>query len=1491
MADTSIEKTRDLLRFLGEIARIRKKRIAEYQESDDVFCFSELPRDLPLHWANAISSAFLDEDPDQFPELWLEVRKQRKPEVPQLPPKLHNWVPQDFQNRPEKYINYSLADLESILNQQITIPDNDVPRTHGLSDHPDVQRDWIEFLNERWLPWAHEMRYWQSVEEIYQRLDSMRRHIEAAEENYELVMAVGMLYWKDPNGYQVKRHLLTAPAEITLDAERGILTVGPADSFEKFRIELDMLEPKDQPNLDDTDVESKLEDLGTNAWDHQSVAEIIRIIANKTTHDSQVNEHEWKYPERLDETFRVNYSPALVLRERRYTAYEEIVQGFLKLLDTQPAPSLPIPWKRLIDEGDSASSSPTYESQGVAQQNVFNTEGRLYFPLPTNEEQRQIIERLGSKPYLLVKGPPGTGKSHTIANLICHLLAQGQRVLVTAQAPKALSVLKNLLPEEMHPLCVTAFGSSREDHQMLEANIRAILEHKNRWNASQRETEIAQLEEQLKKLEDELADTDLQLRECRESEIHCHTLPGGYTGTAAQIARIVSEQQDNYGWFPELTDQKPCPIEQPDIDWFARFHASLTTERSNELELNLSENVKNFPDANDFQAAIKNLATSQEEAERAEKNMSPEQVETAKELARNHSSEVLTNGLVCLERIKDACAISYTLYEKGGEVLQEVLSYDQPQRWQTLQSNISSVCNQIRQTPEPIRNMRVDVPHDVANSRLLQDAQNRLQHFRNGGWRGWGFLAPKIVRSTRYVEKTCRVEGIPPIDQDSLDKLVQYLELRQLLQEFSQLWPATIALHEQCNLGRALLLAESLANLLDTLTEHGEALITIVPKRDRIKLQDSDIIDQWCRIIKAAAAYRKVADCESTFQRWLGGLQRLCSGNNVHPCMFDFISAIEARSVDKWKEAWDKRQELIKDKENFKRYQEIEKRILSECPNLRDVLDSSKGNAEWTNKLLNLEQAWNWALAKLWISTVSNHERYDRLERRRKKLQKDIESALKKLAALKAWSQFFKRIDENTEQCLTAWTKAIARVGKGTGKHAPKHRRQARAYLMQCIPSIPAWIMPLYKLWETTEPKAGIFDAVIIDEASQAGLDALLLFFLGSRVIVVGDDKQNSPEAVGILEDDIERLASSHLKSFFFRREFRPDASLYDHAERAFGNLVSLREHFRCVPEIIEFSNHLFYNNTLIPLRQPPPDRLDPLKSVFVETGSCEGSGQRIYNRAEAERIVKQIKECLNNEAYNGKTMGVIALQGHAQAELIDRMLAEELEPKAREERKLRVGVPATFQGDERDVMFLSLVIAPKHQYRALTGLPDERRFNVAMSRARDQVWLFHSVKLEDLSSQDLRSKLLRFFQIPHLMVQSAVHEELSRLNDALRNSRRELGEQPEPYESWFEVDVAVELLRKNYRVIPQFEVAGYRIDLVVEGQQNRLAIECDGEQWHGADRFDYDVARQRQLERAGWQFVRVRESEFYADRNRTINRIVHECNRLDILPVGGINQ
>src|SRR4029450_11872362 len=153
---------------------------------------------------------------------------------------------------------------------------------------------------------------------------------------------------------------------------------------------------------------------------------------------------------------------------------------------------------------------------------------RFLFPLPTNQEQQQIVHRLQTEPCVLVKGPPGTGKSHTIANLICHLLARGDRVLVTAHAPKALEVLHGLLPDDIRALCVTGLGSSRTDQRLLEESGRGILGRKNEWRgqeAAQRAIEKA--EGDLRELGGELARVERDLREFREAEMHSHELPGG----------------------------------------------------------------------------------------------------------------------------------------------------------------------------------------------------------------------------------------------------------------------------------------------------------------------------------------------------------------------------------------------------------------------------------------------------------------------------------------------------------------------------------------------------------------------------------------------------------------------------------------------------------------------------------------------------------------------------------------------------------------------------------------------------------------------------------------------------------------------------------------------------------------------------------------------------------------------------------------------------
>ena len=245
------------------------------------------------------------------------------------------------------------------------------------------------------------------------------------------------------------------------------------------------------------------------------------------------------------------------------------------------------------------------------------------------------------------------------------------------------------------------------------------------------------------------------------------------------------------------------------------------------------------------------------------------------------------------------------------------------------------------------------------------------------------------------------------------------------------------------------------------------------------------------------------------------------------------------------------------------------------------------------------------------------------------------------------------------------------------------------------------------------------------------------------------------------------------------------------------------------------------------------------------------------------------IKEMCSDSRYDGKTMGVVVLQGKAQASLIENQLLERLGADKMEQRRLVCGDPYSFQGDERDIMFLSLVAANNKKIGTLTMAPDERRFNVAASRACDMMILFHSVTSDELSSSCLRRRLLDFFQNTKPPVTPGLpQDELERR--AYQDNRR-IMKPPAPFDSWFELDVALELLRKNFTVRAQQEVAGKWIDLVVEGGQARLAVECDGDHWHGADRYEDDMLRQRKLERCGWEFFRVRECDFYSNKENAL--------------------
>jgi very-short-patch-repair endonuclease len=226
-------------------------------------------------------------------------------------------------------------------------------------------------------------------------------------------------------------------------------------------------------------------------------------------------------------------------------------------------------------------------------------------------------------------------------------------------------------------------------------------------------------------------------------------------------------------------------------------------------------------------------------------------------------------------------------------------------------------------------------------------------------------------------------------------------------------------------------------------------------------------------------------------------------------------------------------------------------------------------------------------------------------------------------------------------------------------------------------------------------------------------------------------------------------------------------------------------------------------------------------------------------------------------------------LLGTTQAAHIHELVNERISPADRVARKIAIGPPPVFQGRERDIMLVSMVLGPGD--RAAANRADmHQRFNVALSRARDRMYLFRSVTEGEFRDDSLNGRLLQHFKQPF-------RQDVKKVQ-ALR----------ERCQSGFELEVFDELTKAGFRVEPQVASGGYFIDFVVEGSDGRrLAIECDGDRFHGPGQWQDDMARQRVLERAGWTFWRCFASSFVRRRKEVLQDLFGTLERLGIEPLG----
>lgn len=403
-----------------------------------------------------------------------------------------------------------------------------------------------------------------------------------------------------------------------------------------------------------------------------------------------------------------------------------------------------------------------------------------------------------------------------------------------------------------------------------------------------------------------------------------------------------------------------------------------------------------------------------------------------------------------------------------------------------------------------------------------------------------------------------------------------------------------------------------------------------------------------------------------------------------------------------------------------------------------------------------------------------------------------------------------------------------------------------------------------------------LFDVVIFDEASQiATWDAVGAIARGRQTIIVGDPKQLPPTNFFGRNDSDDDIIPQHEQDL---------ESILDEAKASGLPQRNLRWHYRSRHEsLIAFSNWHYYGNNLITF--PSPVTQDQAVSLaFVPTGVYD-RGKSRTNREEARAIAADIRTRLEGwlllpEAER-PTLGVITFNAQQMAlieDFIDDARRENpaLEWFFSEDRIEPVIVKnlENIQGDERDVILFSITFSRDAAgklpmtFGAINRDGGERRLNVAVTRARRELKVFSGIRADDI---DLSRTKARGVEHLKAFLDYAVR-------GAIALPAQDAGSQGN-MESPFEEAVAAQLERRGWQVVPQVGVSGYRIDLGIKHPDHPgiylAGIECDGATYHSsATARDRDKVREQVLRGLGWTILRVWSTDWWFSAEEAIERV-----------------
>lgn len=1318
---------------------------------------------------------------------------------------------------------------------------------------PRVREEFDSWHAQQWLPWSREDAAAQATRRLHDRLYDLRYRLDVDAARVELVWGHAVLD-ATVAGERVHYPLLVTPVTVEYDADATAVTVSPqgparlaVDALSDLdnRRVADLLAlggPRGQVELDPWEAGERQE-FARRALRRLGLDPVLRLTPGEPVSGPHVHDTGAFFVRPRQRMVRRFLEQ---LRERLDTDPDASVGALASVLAHEPSRL------RLPDDDPGAWTA---------------TGARLLMPMATNEAQESIARRLATHRSVAVQGPPGTGKTHTIRNLICHLVAHGKRVLVLAQKEDPLRVLRDGLPESLQPLCLAVLGRSADQLVQLQIAARELSDRAATLDREGEAIEVRRLAAELDRAAADFDDAREQLRAAAQREAEVYPLESVEApATASEVGEWLRRHEAD-GLIPDpVPPGTPPPLA---VDEFAV----------------LCDLARRIP-AGDRAAALGPLPTQ-------------DQLPSGEALAARRAA--LRDARKVVEALRDRGVAVDGVRGLGAEPVEELavrlrtaaddltrregswtdrlgrLVHDPSWRavWDANVTACQGLLTELGRRTAFVAGRRVSVPERYAAQprRLLAqlaDVRARLAAGRRIGRLTHAELARLAAE--------CQVDGEPLRSAADVDLVVATVERGQLRGQLAARWAEWRTRLDAPVPGAAtgddvgepeLWAGRLLTDAVDALEwerrrwpELYAVVVRVQPACPRAV--DARQLAELAGAVEAAGSVfvaDQLAAQRAALADWL---HRVAADPAAAPVLRRLAVAWEADDAAGWDAAVAEVRRLWALRPDAERFVALHARLAAVTPAW-----AASGSMPVDGDAAL--RAWRWRQAQTWfdetIAAVDTVALGRRVERTRDRIQR----LTGELVVASAWLEVALVLDDRRRAALADWTAALRKIGKGTGRSAAHWQAAAQRAMAEAVTAVPVWIMSIDRALEQFSAGEQIFDVVVVDEASQADLFALPALTLARRAVVVGDDQQIGPQLVGVPVDKVNALISTHLREVPSAPHFDTESSLYDHAVRRSPERILLTEHFRCVPSIISFSSDTYYDGRVQPLRADRPAGLGAaVTTVHVDQGrriTLPEFGE--VNVAEAEALVARVEAMVADPAYAGRTIGVVSLLSTSgQAAYLHHRLRDQLGADELERRALRVGDPYTFQGDERDVVLISMVVsAADGTLGAFTKRDFHRRINVAASRARDQMWLFHSVTPMDLHPDDARALLLAYAQKPPVFDEPT-------------------GPAEDRCEDDFQRAVLRRLTARGLRPVPQFRIGSYRIDfLLATPGGRRLAIECDGDRYGGAGAFARDLRRQAVLERVGrCSFVRVRASRFARDPEQALAPVWQRAEELGLV-------